>query len=169
MSNCNVTLHASVCCPCCIGCVCVCVCLDVCTQESKQAQKTIPRTGRPQSHPPYEYVSVQKPWSISACCNTKMCSHQSPSFSTAHTMLCIYKLINLLRFNATAPSENLFENTFFYLLLLKSLLGGMRFVLFFLLFGSEGITQWWLLEKEIIKKKKEREFYSFLNFWIDTS
>lgn len=47
-----------------------CVCVSVCTQVSTQAQKTIQRTGRPQSLPPYEYVSFQKPRSVSALSNS---------------------------------------------------------------------------------------------------
>lgn len=42
------------------GKMCV-LCVSVHTEVSTRARKTIQRTGRPQSLPPYEYVSRQKP------------------------------------------------------------------------------------------------------------
>lgn len=144
-------------------CVCLCVCACVLKQLSTQASKTIQRTGRPQSLPPYEYVSFQKPWSISAGWDSKLRSPNlthppNPApFPTPRTitMSCMEKKTEICSGSTALQHLRIYWKTF------NSRCGWIAFPGIFSFFASERIYSF------VALRRRKKTATASLKFWID--
>ncbi len=114
-------------------CMCMCVCVCVCVlpllclagvhvlQSAHKCQHRHGKQSKEQADPnPIPLMNMYHsknpdPYLFDVILNSAVTIPPPPTFSTPRSMLCIYKLINLLRFKSTSTSENLFRKIFFVL------------------------------------------------------